>query len=98
MDHERAAAALLARDDHLAAFGGQHAHRGRIDLGEQHPLHAPRQQADALAHRALRRDVLGRLAGAQLAQGEGRQQGFHRAQLAGEQLHQPRASHQRAQP
>ena len=59
MDHQRSAAALLARDDHLATLGGQHADCGRIDPGEQHSLHAAGQQADALAERALRRDVLG---------------------------------------
>ena len=42
---------------HLAAVGGQHARRGRVDVAEERPLHAAEQHRDAQPRRALgRRD------------------------------------------
>ena len=43
---QRAAAALRARHDHVAALGRQHPRGGGVDAGEERPLHAAGQHAD----------------------------------------------------
>ena len=45
--HQSAAAGLIRRRDHFAAFGRQHAHRGRVDLRHEFALDASQQKADA---------------------------------------------------
>ena len=59
MQRERAAAALRARDDHVAALGGEHPRGRRVDPGVEHRLHAAGQHADHGPPRAARRHPLG---------------------------------------
>ena len=89
---ERPAARLPLRDDHFAAFSRQYASRCFVDVPEEHPLHAPEQQRDAFALRALSRNPC-RQVGA--AKGDRRQQALHRLQTLREKredaggMHQP---------
>ena len=55
--HQGAAAGLIGGRDHFAAFGRQHAHRGRVDLRHEFALDASQQQAHALALLGLAREL-----------------------------------------
>ena len=58
VQRERAAAALRRRRDDVAAFGGEHADGGLVDVAEEHALHAAGEQADAWRAGARRRRAL----------------------------------------
>ena len=60
MEVQRAAALLVARGEHLAALGREHARGRRVHLAEEHALDAAEQEADAGAALALGRRELGR--------------------------------------
>jgi len=96
MDSERTAATLLARNNNFAAFSSQHARRGRVHAREQDALHAAGEQSDTLAGRSLRGNVL-RQMGEEFVERNIRKQGLRRTQLAGKQIQQASASHQRLQ-
>ena len=68
VDHERAATWLIARDDDLAAFGGEHARGGCVDVREEDLLHAagqacPRAGAEVSTGTTCSRQLIGALRG-----------------------------------
>jgi len=54
VDEQSAAAGLRGRSDDFAAFGGEDADGGGVDVGEEGALDAAEKEADAFALRALR--------------------------------------------
>ena len=66
---QRPAAALAARDDHVAALHGQHPGGGRVDAGEERALHAAGEQADHRAAGPARADPLGQAGPARPSRG-----------------------------
>ena len=57
VDAQRATAALPVRDDdHLASLRGENPGGGRVDIGEEGPLHAAGEHADGRPTVAVRRD------------------------------------------
>src|SRR5580704_10731995 len=91
VDQQRSAAGLRVWRDDFAAFGGENAGSGGIDLRKKLTLHAAQEQANTAALRAhCRRDFSGCL-----VRPEFWEKGFHRLQLLWQELKQPRAAQER---
>src|SRR5229473_3026837 len=97
VDHQSAAAALLARRNHFAAFGGEHPHGGVIYVWKQDALHAPEQDADAQSRRALRLHPLRRFREQRAKRNSGKQL-VHRAERRGKNLEHAKAFDEPADP
>ncbi len=89
-----AAAALSAGDDHFAALGLEHPSRGRVDAGEERPLHAAGEHADDRAPLPRCRDPLGQW----LWLAQPRREALHRRQVRRHPLQQAGPAHRPVQP
>src|SRR5712692_6703353 len=97
VDHQSAAAALLARRNHFAAFGGEDPRGGIIYVWKQDALHAPEQDADAQSRRALRLHPLRRFREQRAKRNSGKQH-LHRAERRGKNLEHAKAFGEPADP
>ena len=59
VDHKRATAALVSRNQNLATLRSQYPDGGRIYRGKEHALHAPQQQSNPQARFTLRCHAFG---------------------------------------
>ena len=92
---QRAAAALPARDHHVAALQRQHPGGGRVDLREERALHAAGEQADDRPPGAAGGDPLGQRRG---AAADRRRDVLHRRQRRRQPGQQAAAADQPLQP